>query len=153
MLEYKVNEFYLCMNCGKEYDTNPVTCGEPRHSQFSEKYDCTHTESRGDWGGCALENSSDITEWIFRFKEGQYDEYLEGVPQFITQTPQSKLESLRFKVLFHYHYLNRNTEEREKVRKEIGEYIRQLNQEGKAYVLYSVSSFPGATSFTFLKRL
>jgi hypothetical protein len=150
-------EFYLCMRCGKIYDKNPGVCKWENgkvysevHSRFSSKYDCIYTYvDRGT--SKAYERTSDISQWIFKFRVGQIKS-LRNAPHFLGQTPQYILERNGFRVIAQYSYNNGCVYKPGKKRtlEKVESFMNSFNRAGKNYLLFSSSCFPGVTFWTFM---
>jgi hypothetical protein len=151
MLTKIVEEFYLCMNCGKKSEENPKICGKPVHSKFSEKYNCTYSYDKKKQ---IMKRSSDIGNWLFKFQVGQYDESLKGIPHFLGQTPKYELAKIGFSTIGDYSAMTGKIYEKaqEKMKKELIKHMEQLNEKGKNYLLFQVSSFPGVTHYTIMEK-
>jgi len=101
-----------------------------------------------------MKRSSDISNWLFKFQVGQYDESLKGIPHFLGQTPEYKLAKIGFSTIGDHSAMTGKIYEKaqEKMKKELIEHIEQLNEKGKNYLLFQVSSFPGVTHYTIMEK-
>ncbi|MFH1636998.1 MAG: hypothetical protein ABIB71_01070 [Candidatus Woesearchaeota archaeon] len=148
----KNKEFYLCMECAKLYDENPIECKDDDgkvHSRFSSDYGCTHT-------GCkdgTYRRSSDISDWIFKFEYGA-DESLKNIPDFTGQTPKYDLEKNGFETIARFSHMNGRIykDKIKKTKEEVKGLVSLLNEQKREYILFSTSQFPGITYYTFMEK-
>lgn len=152
--EVTVKTIYVCMGCNKLYEENPVECKADDgmvHSRFSSDTKCMYTKSHGH---DEFERTTNITDWIFPFKIGQYKESLKDVPKFIGQTPVYALRKNGFKFIKEFQHPSGgsfNKREIDNVKREVSRFIRKLNSEGRTYVLFSETEYPGITHYAFLE--
>lgn len=144
-----VEEFYLCMGCGRKYDENPVSCSfktKEVHARFSEKYDCTYTERGRTLAGKPVrERMSSIQNWIFKWQLGQVDS-LDDIPALAGGTAEPAFDRAGFKVIKEFRHCGGHYD---LVKQEASAFAQSLNEQGTNYLVYSTSGYPGFTHWTF----
>ncbi len=143
------NEFYLCMNCAKMFDENPIECKDEAgavHSRFSDRYDCYRKE------GGVYRKTSDITDWIFKFCLGA-DDSLDTIPHFISETPEYALTKAGFMRFASFQFAGADKRQEKTVKGDIAAYIGLLNKGRREYLVFSVTSLPDIIFYAFMERI